>query len=50
MYVVILYGIEIARTDELIKAERIYRDCCESPGIAHAEVYEKTKRGVRRVY
>lgn len=50
MYVIVLYGIEIARTDELLKAERIYRDCRESPGIAYAEVYEETKWGVRRVY
>lgn len=50
MYVVVLYGIEIARTDDPAKAERIYRDCCESPGMAYAEIYEETKGGIRRVY
>lgn len=50
MYVVVLYGIEISRTDDREKAEAIYRDCCESPGMAYAEVYEETKGGTRRVY
>lgn len=50
MYVVVLYGIEIARTEKQEKAEEIYWDCCGYPGMSDVEMYEETKGGVHRVY
>lgn len=50
MYIVVLYGIEIARTDDRVRAEEIYWDCRAHRGMLDAEMYEETKEGVRRVY
>ena len=51
MYVVVLYGIEVFRTESRDDAERIYRDCAEGAWHASdAELYKETNGGVCRVY
>lgn len=51
MYVVVLYGIEVFRTDDREEAGRIYQDCLEGARhVSDAELYEERKGGVRRVY